>query len=284
MELKLKLDNIDYGKLAVKLLPLVAPINLEGSTDMAGAAILCAESIYKTGAGMVKMVIPESNREIVQTRIPEALIQVYQNQDTLSDNEMTCFEENIAWADVIAIGPGLGKSKSAKQLLEKVLTAKKTLVADADALNLLAMDENKALWETMSSRQQPTILTPHMAELARLSKISTEEAVADETKSTLELARKSHCIVVGKSARTHVCCEGAPIYLNSNGNDKMATAGSGDVLTGVITGLLAQGIEALDAACLGVYIHAGAGDKAVKGVNCLGLKALDLIGNIDFVI
>ncbi len=257
---------------------------IAGSTDMAGAAVLCAESIYKTGAGMVKLVIPEAIREIIQTRIAEALIQVYTSADGLTDAEETTLEENLRWADVVAIGPGLGLSQSAKALLEKILTTDKPLVADADALNLLAMDENKVLWEVLTARAQPTILTPHMAELARLSGVSTKEVVEDETKATQNLAKKSHCIVVGKSARTHVCGAGERMYLNSNGNDKMASAASGDVLTGVITAVLAQGIEAWDAACLGVYIHAGAGDKAVKGFSCLGLKALDIIGDIDFVI
>ena len=227
---------------------------IAGSAHMAGASLLCAESIYRTGAGMVKIVIPEVIREIVQTRLPEALIQVYGSSEGLSREEEEKLLENNNWADVIAIGPGLGISKSAKRLLEITLKFEKPLVIDADGLNILAAGNEEALWECLKKRSYPTVLTPHMAELAKLLGLATKDVVKDETQATLALAEKSKCIVVGKSARTHVCAQEKPIFLNTAGNDKMATAG--------------------------VYLHACAGDMAAKEAGDFGRTASDIIGGL----
>lgn len=252
-----------------------------GSAQMAGAALLCAESIYRTGAGMVKLVIPESIREIIQTRLPEALIQTYSSCDGLNSEEEDSFLQNSNWADVIAIGPGLGFSESAKQLLGYAVSVPKPLVIDADGLNMLAAEQSESsLWSSLKNRVSPTILTPHMGELARLLGLTTKEVVTNETKATVALAKKTKCIVVGKSARTHVCGENNKIFLNTAGNDKMATAGSGDVLTGMITALLARGLDAKNAAALGVYLHACAGDFAAKEAGVLGITASDIIDGL----
>lgn len=256
-----------------------------GSEAMAGAAILAAESCYRTGAGMVKLVIPEKIRVIVQEKLPEALIQVYESAAGLSDKEKELFLENTEWADVIAAGPGLSTKKSGEELLALAVTkSKKPLVIDADGLNLLAAsDDLQEALKKSTKDGRTVILTPHMGELARLLQKPVAEVVEDETAYTMETAKKFGCIVVGKSARTQVCKNGAPIFLNTAGNDLMATAGSGDVLTGMITALLAQGMEPFSAAECGVYLHACAGDAAKEKCGGTGMLASYIIEGISLL-
>lgn len=267
-----------------------------GSSTMAGAALLSAGSAYKTGAGMVKLVIPEKIRVIVQEKLPEALVQVYEKEDGLTDEEIHVFLENIKWADVIAIGPGLSKHMSGKQLLETVITqTKKALVLDADALNMLAEEDilQRELLTRNSEKETNTVMTPHLGELARLLGKETKEVVSHQIDCCKEAVEKFGCVVVAKSARTCVSDGKTPDFLNTAGNDKMATAGSGDVLTGMIAALIAQavsqeqsreeGITAKDAAVLGVYLHANAGDKAAaaaKVTGAAGILASDIMENI----
>lgn len=298
-----------------------------GSSTMAGAALLSASSAYKTGAGMVKVVIPEKIRVIVQEKLPEALIQVYDSENGLTASETKLFLENADWADIIAVGPGLSKHTSGKQLLElAICRTKKNLVLDADALNMLAEDEklqeklltrNRKSIEKAVTEKKTTengglettdtaysILTPHLGELARLLRKETKAVVDHQIDCCKEAVEKFGGIVVAKSARTCVCGADEPDFLNTAGNDKMATAGSGDVLTGIIAALLAQGasqgqmygdgrtFSPKEAAVLGVYLHAKAGNKAAKKAAsagktadadttpCIGILASDIVENI----
>lgn len=259
---------------------------IAGSESMAGAALLSGESAYRTGAGMVKLVIPEKIREIVQSRLPEALIQAYESPKGLQEEEEAQFLENMAWADAIAVGPGLSVCESGRRLLELALSENsKPLVIDADGLNLLASDEGlrKILQKRCRTGEDSVILTPHMGELARLLKKTVAEVTAEETKNVLLAAEEFGCILVGKSARTHVCRMDAPFFLNTAGNAKMATAGSGDVLTGMIAALLAQGEEPLKAAADGVYLHARAGDAAAQKAGQGAMKASDITAGLGLL-
>lgn len=314
-----------YTESAVNLLPKRSPYGnkgtfgkvliVAGSANMAGAALLCGESAYRSGAGMVKLVIPEAIREIVQTKLPEALIQTYSSAEEITKEEENAFLQNADWADVIAIGPGLSVCKSGLVFLKAALKSKKPLLIDADGLNILA-EENKLrmktgadiqdisgkndMWTLIRERENQTVLTPHMGELARLLQMPVSEVVADETAATQELAQKSGCIVVGKSARTHVCMTGNRIFLNTAGNDKMATAGSGDVLAGIIAATMAQEIHMPKtqiqertmmevngmekAVTTGVYLHACAGDIAAKRAGNAGITASDMIKELGFFV
>ena len=240
-----------------------------GSNGMAGAAILAARAAYRTGAGMVKVITAEENRQILQQGIPEAL---YGSCRQLS--------EGLEWADVIAIGPGIGRDEQALQCLKTVVEkSKKPLVLDADALNLLAEKSGKTLVESL--RMQGTegriiILTPHVGELSRLLGRSIPECRQELPACARVLAERFHGVAAAKDARTVVCKEQGDYYLNTTGNSGMATAGSGDVLTGVILGLLAQGMEALTAAVNGVYLHGRAGDLAAKRYTEYGVMAGDI--------
>lgn len=226
---------------------------IAGSRNMAGAAILAAKAAYRIGAGMVKVLTPKENRVILQETIPEALL-----------GTSEALNESLVWADVVAIGPGLGKDEEALRCLKRVIEGcDKPLLIDADGLNLLS--EHQEYMEKLAEQGRDgreVVLTPHIGELARL----TGETVARLKKNPAEygcrLAAQLHAVVAAKDARTFVCGKGAPICINMSGNSGMATAGSGDVLAGVIAGLMAQGKSSLEAARSGVYLHGLAGDAA----------------------
>ena len=240
-----------------------------GSNGMAGAAILAARAAYRTGAGMVKVITAEENRQILQQGIPEAL---YGSCRQLA--------ESLEWADVIAIGPGIGREEQALQCLKTVVEkSRKPLVLDADALNLLAEENGKTLAEelrTQGAEGRTILLTPHVGELARLLHRTIPECKQDLPGCAKALAEQFHGVAVAKDARTVVCKEQGAYYLNTTGNSGMATAGSGDVLTGVITGLLAQGMDDSQAAVNGVYLHGLAGECAAELHTEYGVMAGDI--------
>lgn len=253
---------------------------LAGSPDMAGAALLCAKSAYRTGAGMVKVITCASNREILQTALPEALLLTYPQQGGLSEDFYAEAEKSFAWADCIAAGPGLGRSAEAEEILH--LLAEKTdqtLILDADALNLLAEKETlrEKLAKSVKRTGRDVIMTPHAGELSRLLGIPVSEIKEDPARAASLAAGRFGCTMVSKDARTIVCGRGERMFLNTAGNSGMATAGSGDVLTGVIAALCASGMRGYESAVLGTYLHACAGDRAAAQVGEAGLMASDLI-------
>lgn len=238
-----------------------------GSVNMAGAAVLAAKAAYRMGAGMVKVITPEENRAILQTAVPEVL---FGTQWELSDG--------LEWADVVVIGPGIGRSQSASNNLRQVLKyGKKPLVIDADGLNLLA--ESNELQQMLAAQEEKgrkVVLTPHVGELSRLTGVSVPELKQALKKYGTELAERFHVIVAAKDARTFVCRERGSAYLNLCGNSGMATAGSGDVLSGIAGSLLAQVEDAFTAAALAVYLHGKAGDSAAAQKGERGCMAGDI--------
>ena len=238
-----------------------------GSREMSGAALLCARAVLCSGAGMLKVLTEETNHTLLRTVLPEAMIAT----DPVKD---------LKWADVLVAGPGIGTSEEAKETLTGLLRASHLpTVLDADALNLVA--EDSALMELLREKalNLPVVLTPHPGELLRLSGLTMVDYQQEREKTIRTLQEQCHCVLVSKDACTLVT-DGAALYLNSTGNDGMATAGSGDVLTGVIGSLLAQGIPAFDAASKGVFLHGLAGDEAALKKGKHGMIASDLIENL----
>ncbi len=241
---------------------------IAGFESMAGAAVMCSRAALHMGAGMVKVICGADNRDILQMSLPEVMY-----------GTVSALDDSIAWADVLVIGPGLGKSEEVKSLLECILTRYDLpIVLDADALNLIS--ENKTLQELMGKYKGDKILTPHVGELARLAKLSNKETKDDLLSVAKSIAKEYHSIVVAKDARTFVTKEVGMSYLNTSGNNGMATAGSGDVLAGMIGALLGQGLEPFEAACSGVYLHGVAGDNARDIYTEYGVTASRLIENI----
>jgi len=240
---------------------------IAGSLNMAGAAVLCARAALSAGAGMVKVITPEENRIILQTAVPEALLDTGKN-----------LEESLEWADAIVTGPGLGKDERAESCLEQAVShGRKPLVIDADGLNLLS--ENIGLRRRLAAQGEAgriILLTPHVGELSRLTGQTVGQLKGALPQYGLKLAEELHAVVAAKDARTVVCGEGKPFYLNLCGNSGMATAGSGDVLAGAAGTLLAQSMDGFEAAAAAVYLHGKAGDLAAALKGERGCRAGDI--------
>lgn len=241
---------------------------IAGFDKMPGAAILCSRSALQMGAGMVKVTCATQNRQILQVSVPEAL---YSEVDDL--------ENSVKWADLIIIGPGMGKSNEAQMVLEYILKESDLpLVVDADALNMISV--NNYLKDLLVNYNGSKVLTPHVGELARIAKKNIKDVKENMLNVAKNIAKEYHCIVVAKDARTFVTKGDELSYLNISGNNGMATAGSGDVLAGIIGALIGQGLEPFNAACVGVYLHGLAGDRARDIYTEYGVTASRLIENI----
>lgn len=264
---------------------------IAGSTGMSGAAYLSAKAAYKTGAGLVKVLTAADNRVILQTSLPEALYEAYDRDGRDQGNWESAIAETLQWASVIVIGPGLGQSDMAKDLMDFVVReAKVPVIIDADGLNILSKnldglgnEVDSRLDYLSNMRKEPTILTPHLMELSRLMGIP----IADITNNMIDTADQcsynNKLIYAMKDARTLVVHRGSK-YINTSGNNGMATGGSGDVLTGIIAAFIAQGLEPYEATCLAVYIHGLAGDYAAKEKGTYSLMAGDIVTSIEKVI
>jgi NAD(P)H-hydrate epimerase len=250
-----------------------------GSESVCGAAVLSAESAYRTGCGLVEVVTHINNREAVQKAIPEALLHVYSNQ---SEAE-ALLQKSLQWADVMVIGPGIGIGDTGTAMVRQAIASDCPLIVDADAITILAGHED--WWQLRTEKVQDSknlhmILTPHMKEMERISRIPIEQLKLAPWDCARELSHRG-AVCVLKDARTVVTePEREYCYINLSGNDGMATGGSGDVLTGVIAGLLAQGLDAGEAARMGVYLHGLAGDTAAMKCGHYSMLASDIIAGL----
>ena len=244
---------------------------IAGSVNMAGAAYLCAGAAYRSGAGLVKILTPEENRVILQTLLPEAVMTTFeQNEREALDNIL---EEALSWATVAAIGPGLGRKPWAYHMMK--LTLQKfhgPLVIDADALNILSEH-----MEWLEQHEGNVILTPHVGEFSRLTGVESWEISKDISGWAAAFAREHHCICILKDAPSAAALPDGTCYVNTTGNSGMSTGGSGDVLTGILTGLLAQKVDPSDVALLGMWLHGKAGDLAMEQEGVYGLLARHLL-------
>ncbi|HJA94713.1 MAG TPA: NAD(P)H-hydrate dehydratase [Candidatus Eisenbergiella merdipullorum] len=259
-----------------------------GSCGMAGAAVLSSSAVLRSGAGMVRVLSGEENRMILQTAVPEAMLALYgQDVDGGWNTAAGAFRKAEGWADVIAAGPGLGTGEDAKGLVRLILTeTAKPLVLDADGINLLAADRNFLETFCLQRKREsapPLILTPHPGELSRLTGLDVERVVSDPVSVCREWAAKLNAVLLCKGAATVVLDPSARCYINRSGNSGMATAGSGDVLTGIIAGLLAQGMEPFEAACSGVCLHGLAGDAAAERASEYSISAGKILEALDMV-
>lgn len=241
---------------------------VSGMKGMAGAAVLSAKAAMRSGLGKITVHTPEINRQVVQISIPEAIVDV---------EEANCFTSrdlNVDEYDAVAVGPGLGVHAETSEALLALLKRKPTrLVLDADALNLLS---SHAEWGQMLP--EGTIITPHWKEWCRLAGVQS----GDGSLLTLAMnyAAKYGIYIVLKGHRTVVCTPRNKVFFNTTGNPGMATAGSGDVLTGVLLALSANGYEPEECCRMGVWLHGTAGDMATDGYSEESLMASDIISNL----
>ncbi len=237
---------------------------------------------------MVKVFTAQENRDSLLKKMPEVMVSTYSDDGAyyLSEEENAALLQGLEWADVIAVGPGISVSGKAQKIFETVLsTTAKPMVIDADALNLLAKQE--WLLELFEFSRKKTsnevVMTPHLGEFARLMQYPLTEIKKDILASCKTFAKKYDVTLVCKDARTIIAKRGKMMYLNSSGNDGMATAGSGDVLTGIIAGLLAQRTGGYEASVTGVYAHGLAGDIAKESTSSYFIMAQDIIQSLKYL-
>ena len=239
---------------------------IAGSYGMAGASVLATKACLRAGVGKVTAVTPRRNYEIMQISVPEAVLQM--DKDELYFSEPIDTEKYNA----VGIGPGLGSlENTAIALIAQIRRATCPIVIDADALNILA---NHRAW--MQQLPPGAILTPHPKEMDRLNN-GINNGSYDRLRKAQELAEHFQVYIILKGHYSALCLPDGHIFFNTTGNSGMATAGSGDVLTGIITGLLAKGYKQEEACKLGMYLHGLAGDLAVKDLGKESLIASDII-------
>lgn len=239
---------------------------IAGQYGMAGAAVLATKACLRSGVGKVAVLTPQLNNDIMQISVPEAIL--------VHDAEDAYFSEatDTDGYDAMAIGPGLGvREQTSIALISQLRRTTCPIVADADALNIIA---NHRAW--VQQLPQGIILTPHPREFDRLAGgISNSDY--DRLAKAIALAAHTKAYILLKGHYSALCCPDHHVYFNTTGNSGMATAGAGDVLTGIITGLLARGYEQREACMLGMYLHGLAGDIAVKSIGKESLIASDII-------
>jgi NAD(P)H-hydrate epimerase len=254
-----------------------------GSPGMAGAAALCAGAALRSGAGLVYVSADAALWPVIQTIVPCA---VCVGRDAVR-------AQGAAGYGAAAVGPGLGTDRDAADLVSRVIgSCDSPVVIDADALNIIAQPGEAQALLCEADAPRPAVMTPHPGEAARLLGVSVSEVQADRKGAAAEIAKRYRAVAVLKGRGTLVAAPpagrdaagGPEILMNTTGNPGMATAGSGDVLAGVIAAFAAQGMSARDAAAAGVFIHGLAGDHAADAKGEYGLIATDIIEALPYAI
>ena len=258
----------DYGRVLV----------LAGSAGYTGAAYLCAKAALRTGAGLVTLGIPESLNTILAAKLTCVMTRPLPETDERSlccAGHEAILEFSEAF-DVVAMGPGMGTHPDTQKLVLGLLESlRKPIVLDADGLTAVCEDPS-----VIARTQHTLVLTPHPGEMARLSGLpSAQEVQKDRLKLAVRFAKRRHALLVLKGHET-IVTDGERIFINTTGNPGMATAGSGDVLTGMIASLIAQGVPPFGAAQLGVYLHGAAGDVAAGKFGQAGMIATDILDSL----
>ncbi|MBR5472704.1 MAG: NAD(P)H-hydrate dehydratase [Clostridia bacterium] len=268
---KKRLKNSHKGTYGTALL-------IAGSFGMCGAEILCARAAQKSGVGVVKAAVVDKNYTAFTSSVPEA-VTVPLKSDAEGGLALDVEQINTLYngVDAVLVGSGMGQSFSAKQTVFNVLkTAELPIVLDADGINAICFDIN-----ILRRTKSPVIITPHPAEMARLTGATVRDIQSKRIEYARNFSRENGVITVLKGANTLVASPDGRIFINTTGNAGMATAGSGDVLSGIIVSLMAQGLEPLSAAKAGVYLHGVGGDRAAAKLGMAAVTANDIIAEIS---
>lgn len=256
----------NYGKLFV----------LAGSIGYTGAAALTSLAALRCGTGLVILGIPQSLNAIMETKVTEVITKPLPDVKKgghLAKRGMGEIRQQINWADTVAIGPGIGTHHETVELVNRLVRQiEKPAVIDADGLNIIAKDIN-----ALKEHRSPLVISPHYGEFARLTKLSIEEISRNRFELAKSFAKEYRLTLILKGAPSIVATESGEIYINHSGNDGMATAGSGDVLSGLIAGFMAQGVDSEKAAILATFAHGLAGDLAACQHGPRGMIAGDIL-------
>jgi NAD(P)H-hydrate epimerase len=254
----------DYGRVLI----------ITGSAGMTGSGCLASISALRTGAGLVYTAVPESLAGIYASKLTEPIIIPLEDDETgrLSFSCADRIASLLESMDAVAIGPGLTVSEDIRRIVGMLIEkCNVPLIMDADALNAISGDPS-----VLKKLRADAVITPHPGEMARLAGISVGEVQSDRIGTAVRFAEKYGVTAVLKGSRTIVAHADGRVYINTTGNAGMATAGTGDVLTGIIAGIIAQGVPPVDAAAAGVYLHGLAGDAAADYKGMHGIVAGDL--------
>lgn len=245
---------------------------IAGSVGMSGAAYLCALSAYRSGVGLIYIFTTKENREILQTSLPEAIVISYDKDDFDEDMLSECIEK----ASLIVLGPGIGTDEIAEELVEIVLSESYVpMIADADAINIIAKNPHLKRYYT-----ENIILTPHIKEMARLTG-ETSEYISENMQEVASKYHEEYGVgIILKSHQTVIVGRDDNIYFHDIATPALAKAGSGDILTGILAGMLCIGVDEEKAPALAVYIHAKAARIAAKTLGDHSVMARDIIANI----
>ncbi len=248
---------------------------LAGSVGLTGAAAMASESAMRAGAGAVILGTPKTVYPMLAKKLTEVMTEPLDatKDGSVSELSLPLIEKHFQWADVVILGPGLSRNEETKCLIQKLVsTSNKRMLIDADGLNAIA--ENPSCLKKRKAKE--VILTPHTGELSRIIKLSSEEIEKNRVEIARKVAREFKVTLVLKGAPTVTATQNGKVFINSSGNPGMATAGSGDVLAGVIAGLWGQGLSAEEAAWTGVFLHGKAGDISKAKFGEKSLLATDI--------
>ncbi len=259
----------DFGRLFV----------LAGSEGMTGAAALTAEAGLRSGVGLTILGCPSGLNDILETKLTEVItrpLPEVRKRRCLALRGLGEIREMVKWADAVAVGPGIGIYHETRDLVFRLISRlDKPAVFDADALNILANNT-----DYLKNHTAPLVISPHPGEMARLTGRTIEEIARNRIDIALEFADKYNLVCLLKGAPSVIAAPSGEAWINPNGNEGMATAGSGDVLTGLIGSFLAQGVIDIDAAVLGCFIHGAAGDLACDELGSRGMIAGDILAMV----
>jgi len=256
---------------------------LAGSRGYTGAAYLCVQAALRAGAGAVMLGTPEAVYPILARRLSEAIVKPLPstNEGTIALGALDAIEESLKWADIVAIGPGLSANPETQKVLETILqTYSGKVVLDADGLRAVG-EIGLTRFSRLKSR---FILTPHAGEFSKLINVTAKDIETNRIEMAKRGAERCHATIVLKGGPTAIGVSDGFVYLNSTGNPGMATVGSGDVLTGIIASLWAQGVSEEWAACSGVFLHGLSGDIAKEVYGERSVIAQDLIDQLPAAI
>ncbi len=251
---------------------------LAGSVGLTGAACLSSLAVLRSGAGMVILGSPKSLNAVFASKLTEVMTESLPEteQGSLAAAAFDYLSQTLAWCDVLAIGPGLSTHPETQKFVQRILREQShPLVIDADGLNNLVGHT-----ELLKEYLKDLVLTPHLGEFARLTNLSCEEIEKSRLEVVQRFAAEWQVVLLLKGAPTVVATPQGQLFINPTGNAGMATAGSGDVLTGLIVGFLAQGLKALPAALLGAFVHGLAGDRARWLMGQRGMLAGDILAQV----
>lgn len=255
---------------------------LAGSRGLTGAAALCSNAALRSGAGLATLGIPVSLNLTMSKKLTEVMtLSLTETKEiTVSLKAERDILKKVKASDSVVLGPGISQHpETQKLILRLILKIDKPMVLDADALN--AISKNVRLLKKIKTSY---VITPHPGEMSRLIKKEVKYIKNHRLIVAKKFSHDYNAVVVLKGAGTVVAEPSGKCYINSTGNPGMATAGSGDVLAGIIAGFLSQGLKMFDASVLGVYVHGLAGDLAAKDKGELGLIAGDILENIPYAI